>query len=179
MLNYYYSDKISDFLHKSPETIIGEISVNGRLGHINTELYAWEFQIKLLKQILENQDGHLFFEFSIPRMGKRVDCLLIIKNIVFVIEFKVGETKFINQNIEQVWDYALDLKNFHKPSHILLLVPILVATHAKSSSFEIITSSHNDNLINPLKTNAENLGNTITHVLSFFQDDNSIDSELI
>lgn len=176
MLNYYYSDKISDFLHKSPETIIGEISVNGRLGHINTELYAWEFQIKLLKQILENQDGHLFFEFSIPRMGKRVDCLLIIKNIVFVIEFKVGETKFINQNIEQVWDYALDLKNFHKPSHSLLLVPILVATHAKSSSFEIITSSHNDNLINPLKTNAENLGNTITHVLNFFHDDNSIDS---
>jgi hypothetical protein len=86
MLNYYYSDKISDFLQKLPETIIGEISVNGRLGHINTELYAWEFQIKLLKEILKNHEGHLFFEFSIPRMGKRVDCLLIIKNIVFVIE---------------------------------------------------------------------------------------------
>jgi len=176
MLNYYYSDKISDFLQKSAATIIGEISVNGRLGHINTELYAWEFQIKLLKQILENHDGHLFFEFSIPRMGKRVDCLLIIKNVVFVLEFKVGEKEFINQNIEQVWDYALDLKNFHKPSHTLLLVPILVATHAKSSPFEIITSSHNDNMINPLKTNAENLGNTINNVLNFFQDANIIDS---
>ncbi len=176
MLNYYYSDKISDFIQKQLETIIGEISVNGRLGHINTELYAWEFQIRLLKEILKNQEGHLFFEFSIPRMGKRVDCLLIIKNIVFVIEFKVGEKEFINQNIEQVWDYALDLKNFHKPSHKLLLVPILVATQAKPNQFEIITSSHNDNLINPLKTNADNLGNTINYVLNFFQSEENINS---
>jgi DUF2075 family protein len=174
MFNYYYSDKISDFIQKSPETIIGEISVNGRLGHINTELYAWEFQIKLLKEVLQKHEGHLFFEFSIPRMGKRVDCLLIIKNIVFVIEFKVGEKEFINQNIEQVWDYALDLKNFHKPSHNLLLVPILVATQAKARQIEIITSSHNDNLVNPLKTNAENIGNTIKEVLSFFEEGENI-----
>lgn len=70
------------------------------------------------------------------------------KNIVFVIEFKVGEKEFINQNLEQVWDYALDLKNFHKPSHSLLLVPILVATRAKQTQIEIITSNHNDNLVN-------------------------------
>jgi DUF2075 family protein len=175
MLNYYYSDKIPDFLNKSPETIIGEISVNGRLGHINTELYAWEFQIKLLKEVLQKHEGHLFFEFSIPRMGKRVDCLLIIKNLVFVIEFKVGEKEFINQNVEQVWDYALDLKNFHKPSHTLLLVPILVATQAKARHIEIIASSHNDNLVNPLKTNAENFGDTIRDVISFFDDGINID----
>jgi DUF2075 family protein/adenylylsulfate kinase-like enzyme len=168
MLNFYYSDTISKFLKKLPETIIGEISVNGRLGHIHTELYAWEFQINVLKEILINQDGHLFFEFSIPRMGKRVDCLLIIRNIVFVIEFKVGERDFLNHNIEQVWDYALDLKNFHKPSQSLLLVPILVATHSKDVPFEIITSSHNDNLVNPLKTNSRNLGFTIQEVLNFF-----------
>jgi hypothetical protein len=174
MLNYYYSNKISEFIQKSPETIIGEISINGRLGHINTELYAWEFQIKLLKEVLQNHEGHLFFEFSIPRMGKRVDCLLIIKNIVFVIEFKVGEKEFLNHNIEQVWDYALDLKNFHKPSHSLLLVPILVATHARVKKIEIIKSSHNDNLINPLKTNAESLKNTINDILLFFEEGDNI-----
>ncbi len=170
MLNYYYSDRIVDFIQKLPETIIGEISVNGRLGHINTELYAWEFQISILKKILEKYEGHIFFEFSIPRMGKRVDCLLIIKNIVFVIEFKVGEKEFLNSNLEQVWDYALDLKNFHKPSHNLLLVPILVATRAKIKQIEIISSSHNDNLINPIRTNAENLGNTINEILTFFEE---------
>jgi DUF2075 family protein len=174
MLNYYYSDTIPDFLLKSPETIIGEISVNGRLGHINTELYAWEFQIELLKEVLQKQKGHLFFEFSIPRMGKRVDCLLIIENVVFVIEFKVGEKEYNNQNVEQVWDYALDLKNFHKPSHDLLLVPILVATKAKARAIEIITSSHDDNLVNPIKTNASHLGKAINDVLSFFQDGTTI-----
>jgi DUF2075 family protein len=176
MLNYYYSDRISDFIDKSPETIIGEISLNGRLGHINTELFAWQYQIEILKNILCQHDGYLFFEFSIPRMGKRVDCLLIIKNIVFVIEFKVGEKEFLNSNLEQVWDYALDLKNFHEPSHKLLLVPILVATKAKSKELEIIASSHNDNLVNPLKTNAENLGKTINYVLSFFGDGSDIDA---
>ena len=175
MLNYYYSDKLSEFQQKLPETIIGEISVNGRLGHINTELYAWEYQIDVLKAILQNYEGHIFFEFSIPRMGKRVDCLLIIKNIVFVIEFKVGEKVFTNQNIEQVWDYALDLKNFHKPSQSLLLVPILVATLSKNIHLEIISSSHNDNLINPLKTNSENLGFTIDKVLDFFSTDELVD----
>lgn len=169
MLNYYYSDTISDFLEKSTETIIGEISVNGRLGHIHTELYAWEFQISLLKDILKDFKGHLFFEFSIPRMGRRVDCILIIKNIVFVIEFKVGEKEFLNHNIEQVWDYALDLKNFHKPSHELLLVPILVATHSKKIPLEAVFTSHNDNLTNPIRTNAENLGLTIQEVINFYQ----------
>ncbi|MBC7655506.1 MAG: DUF2075 domain-containing protein, partial [Oligoflexus sp.] len=174
MLNCYYSDNIDTFLKKYPETIVGEIAVNGRLGHINTELLAWEFQIDLLKRILKNQQGKLFFEFSIPRMGKRVDCLLIIKNVVFIVEFKVGEKEFLKQNVEQVWDYALDLKNFHKPSHQLLLVPILVATKAKSQSFDIITTSHEDNLINPIKTNAENLEVVINSVLSFFSSNNDV-----
>ena len=176
MLNYFYSDKISDFIIKSKETIIGEISINGRQGHINTELYAWEFQITLLQEVLKNYIGHLFFEFSIPRMGKRVDCLLIIKNVVFVIEFKVGEKEFLNNNLEQVWDYALDLKNFHKPSQNLLLVPILVSTHAKNTIIEISTSNHNDNLINPLKTNSKNLKLTIEKVLDFFNDNEVINA---
>lgn len=176
MLNYYYSDRISDFLQKPLPTIIGEISVNGRLGHINTELNAWEFQISLLKQVLVDKEGQLFFEFSIPRMGKRVDCLLILKNIVFVIEFKVGEKDFLNHNIEQVWDYALDLKNFHQPSHDLQLVPILVATQAKSLPFEIVTTSHNDGLSYPIKANAANLNNIIDHVLAFFSDNKKIDA---
>lgn len=177
MLNYYYSDSIVNFLQKSLQTIIGEISVNGRLGHIQTELFAWECQITILKEILVDYTGHLFFEFSIPRMGKRVDCLLIIKNIVFIIEFKVGEKEFLNHNIEQVWDYALDLKNFHQPSHKLLLVPILVATKAKSSTIEIISTSHQDNLVNPLKTNAEDLKKTIDLVLNFFSSNEFVDSD--
>ncbi len=177
MLNYYYSDPISNFIKKSRETIIGEMSVNGRLGHIHTELYAWEYQIELLKEVLKEYEGNLFFEFSVPRMGKRIDCLLIIKNIVFVIEFKVGAKAFINQDVEQVWDYALDLKNFHQPSHQLTLIPILVATHSESLTIEIITTNHRDNLISPIKSNAKNLSTVIERSLQFFEEDSSINSE--
>lgn len=168
MLNFYYSDSISSFLKKLPETIIGEMAINSRLGHITTELYAWEYQISVLKEVLTKHDGHLFFEFSIPRMGKRIDCLLLIENIVFILEFKVGEKEFHRHNIEQVWDYALDLKNFHKPSHNLLLVPILIATHARACSFQIITTNHNDSLINPIHTNAQDLANAINSILDYF-----------
>lgn len=177
MLNYYYSDAISSFVKKAPETIIGEISINGKLGHIHTELYAWKFQIDLLKAVLNDYEGNVFFEFSVPRMGKRIDCLLIIKNVVFVIEFKVGSKAIINQDIEQVWDYALELKNFHEPSHNLVLVPILVATHSEHTAIEIITTNHKDNLVYPIKTNARNLSKAIENTLGFFEGGKIIDSQ--
>jgi len=145
--------------------IIGEISTNSRHGHIPTELQAWEQQIVILKEQLHGFEGHLFFEFSIPRMGKRVDCVLIIQNIVFVIEFKVGESRYLNIDIDQVWDYALDLKNFHQPSQDLLLVPVLIATDSKSYDARIVQTIHQDNLLNPLKTNAISLGLLIRNVL--------------
>ncbi|AVM50788.1 DUF2075 domain-containing protein [Capnocytophaga sp. oral taxon 878] len=177
MLNYYYSDKISDFIKKTSETIIGEISVNGRLGHIDTELRAWERQIEILKNTLAGYEGDLFFEFSIPRMGKRVDCLLIIRNIVFILEFKIFEKEFKNKDLEQVWDYALDLKNFHYPSHQALLIPILIATEAKSAPLAIISSNQHDNLINPLKANANDLNKLLEHVLTSLQSEKNINSQ--
>lgn len=176
MLNYYYSDTIQEFVSKPLETIIGEITLNGRFSNTMMQLDAWHYQIDLFKEVLNGFDGNIFFEFAIPRMGKRVDCLLIIKDIVFVIEFKVGETKYNSYDIEQVWDYALDLKNFHKPSHNLLLAPILVATHAKTLPLEIISTSHKDNLINPLKCNKSNLRNTISEIINFFSQDKNIDA---
>ncbi len=75
----------------------------------------------------------MFLEFSIPRMGRRVDAVLLIGPVVFVIEFKVGERVFDRAGVDQVWDYALDLKNFHKASHSASIVPILVATEATES----------------------------------------------
>ena len=177
MLNYYYADTIKDFLSKSSEKIVGEIASNSRTGHILTELMAWEGQIKILKNTLAAQTGHLYFEFSIPRMGKRVDCLLIIENIVFIIEFKVGEKHYLKHDIEQVWDYALDLKNFHKPSHDSILIPVLVATKAKDSFVEILSTSHNDNLVKPLKCNAENLAHCIASAVNLFRDNEHINSE--
>jgi hypothetical protein len=174
MLNYYYSDSIDQFLIKSTEEIIGTITLSNQFDSNTNQNQSWEQQIPMLKKSLFGFTGTLFFEFSIPRMGKRVDCLVIINNVVFVIEFKIGETEYHNANIDQVWDYALDLKNFHKPSHKALLVPILVASEARNSLLHAYSISHNDALLSPIKSNKHELREVINGSLSFSDDRNTI-----
>ena len=99
-----------------------------------TQKAAWIEQIAFLQRNLEGLTGTLFLEFNIPRMGSRVDAVLLIGPVVFVVEFKVGEASFDRAAVDQVWDYALDLKNFHEASHQASLVPILIATEAKESA---------------------------------------------
>jgi len=175
MLNYYYSDTIRIFLSKPVEEIIGSITLSNYFDSTYNQNKAWEQQIAILKSTLQGFDGTLFFEFSIPRMGKRIDCLLIIENVVFVIEFKVGETEYLSHNIDQVWDYALDLKNFHQPSHTAVIVPILVATEAEDSFFNIVTTSHDDNLILPVRTNKHGIREVISKTLEWFSDKMKLD----
>ena len=177
MLNYYYSDSIELFLKKSTEEIIGKITLSNQFDSNTNQNKSWEYQIPMLKSALEGLNGTLFFEFSIPRMGKRVDCLVIIENVVFVIEFKIGEKEYLKSNIDQVWDYALDLKNFHKPSHNALLVPILVASNATRSFIQICTTSHNDNLVLPIKSNKNDLRDVIHKSISFFSDKSLLDGD--
>ncbi|WP_205627980.1 DNA/RNA helicase domain-containing protein [Salinivirga cyanobacteriivorans] len=170
MLNYYFKDSIQAFLTKNTEEIIGEISLANQYDSTLAQNKSWEVQISILRDAFENIEGTIFFEFSIPRMGKRVDVLAIIHGVVFVIKFKVGEHNYNRSNLEQVWDYALDLKNFHEPSHKAFLVPILVATEAKYSSVEILTTSHKDNLSLPIKVNKEEFRTVIGRTIEFFGD---------
>lgn len=177
MLNYYYRDTINSFLQKETSTVIGEISLSDHFDTRNTQNRAWEIQIKILKEVLDSFEGEVFFEFSIPRMGRRVDVLLIIQDVIFVIEFKVGEHTYNRYDVDQVWDYALDLKNFHEPSHKTALVPILVATEAKQSIFEITTTSHGDNLFNPIRANKKDLRRVLQNALLFCSEQQMIDGE--
>ena len=177
MLNYFFKDSIESFLQKSSLEIIGSITLSNQFDSTLFQNKAWKEQIEILKNAVAGYKGIIFFEFSIPRMGKRVAAIIIIDNVVFVIEFKVGENKFHAYQIEQVWDYALDLKNFHKPSHNAVLAPILVVTEAKNSFSEISTTSHNDNLILPIKTNKEDLALAIKSILQFFEGKEIINGE--
>jgi len=174
MLNYYYKDTIESFLSKSNEEIIGSITMSNQFDSTMNQNRSWEQQLPILRKALNGYNGTIFFEFSIPRMGKRIDSLVIIDNVVFVLEFKVGETKFHEYQIDQVWDYALDLKNFHKPSHDAVIAPILIATEARNSFIKIVTTSHNDNLILPVKTNKEDLSTAIENNLLFFAENKTI-----
>ena len=174
MLNYYYKDTISSFLEKSNEEIIGSITLANQFDTSFNQSKSWELQIPILKEALKNTSGSIFFEFSIPRMGKRIDVLLIIENVIFIVEFKVGEDKYLNVNLDQVWDYALDLVNFHEPSHKATIVPILLATEAKESFIEIITTDHNDNLVYPLKMNSLDFQLRLCEIIDFVRVDEAI-----
>ena len=133
---------------------------------------AWNEEIRTLKEVLANYQGRIFFEYSIPRMGRRIDVVLIIKNVIFVVEFKVGEKDFYQSAVDQVWDYALDLKNFHEMSHVHLVAPVLVCTESKRPFSFISEMPHNDNLLFPIKASEANLEEVIKNVLAFADGEN-------
>lgn len=61
--------------------------------------------------------------------------MILYRGIVFCLEFKVGETKILEVDVDQVLDYALDLKNFHKFSEDRVITPILIATNYTDAEF--------------------------------------------
>jgi hypothetical protein len=176
MVRSYYSDSIRTFLHTPTEHILGILVLNNEYSLEQTQRFAWEKEIAILKEVLRNHDGRVFFEYSIPRMGKRIDVVLLIKNVILVLEFKVGEKEFLLSACDQVLDYCLDLKNFHETSHEHLIAPILIATEAADAISVISTTSHNDNLLFTIKTNSVLLREVIFDILQF-ADGKDIDNE--
>ena len=137
----YYSSSVLDFLNKDDFTIFGEITSNDQFAADDLQKNTWKKEIEILKRELSPfNDAHLLFEYTIPRIGNRIDNVLLYKGIVFLLEFKVGEKTYPSYAIEQATDYALDLSCFHKESHNKLLVPILICTRApeKQQSINIL-----------------------------------------
>ncbi len=134
MKNAYYSASIIEFLATSDDAVLGELTRAHHHALEHEQRNAWLGQITILKdQLAQDTSGHIFFEFSIPRMGKRADVLILRDGMVFVVEFKVGSSSFDSYAIDQVHDYALDLKNFHQGCHTLPILPVLVATRAETT----------------------------------------------
>ena len=130
MKRSYYQNSIEEFIIEDSNSIFGQLSRNHQHNLEDLQKNAWIKQIDILKYSLSGIKGNIFFEFSIPRMGKRVDNILLINNFIFVVEFKVGDTSYSNLAQNQTIDYCLDLLNFHEGSHAKTIIPILVATKA-------------------------------------------------
>jgi hypothetical protein len=94
MRRAYYSSSISDFLETKPNEILGELTRAHARTIEQTQLNAWLEQINILKRVLSNRSGRIYFEYAIPRMGKRIDVVFLIGPVLFVLEFKVGESHF-------------------------------------------------------------------------------------
>ncbi|MHC4439688.1 MAG: hypothetical protein ACYS3S_20210 [Planctomycetota bacterium] len=167
MKREYYSDSIANFLNTSSEEILGKLASKNEFSLEQTQRDAWIEEIDILRKTLSPYQGYLYFEYSIPRMGQRVDVIVLIGSVIFVLEFKIGEKEFHSHAIEQVWDYALDLKNFHESSHNRFIAPILIATKAQNVDFDVATTPQNDKLLFPIKSNIDSLIEVIKNVLLF------------
>lgn len=167
MKREYYSSEISVFVKTGVDEILGQLTKNGDFDLVQNQRDAWIAEIIFLQSALSQHEGVIYFEYSIPRMGKRIDVLLIIEAAIFVLEFKVGDREFTNSAIDQVWDYALDLKNFHSTSHSHFIAPILIATKTEDVIPVIAVTPQNDKVLFPIKSNLETFNEVVNNVLTF------------
>ena len=206
----YYAAPVSEFLAASDEEVYAPLAGPNGFTLVPEQLSAWRLQLPVLRAALadtalqkgashhvrdvdrdggaddENGGRHLFapwihLEFDIPRLGRRVDAVLVTREAIVPIEFKVGAKKFERLDYEQAWDYGLDLKNFHAPSHLAPIFPILCATEAPrgDAGWKL---PHADGVRPPFCCNAESLGKALALALddakvpaaSFTQDEETV-----
>lgn len=169
MNRHYYSDAIEMFLDRDSEAILGTLVRSCEFAVEPTQRDAWLEQIQILKIALIQfrGRGNVYFEYAIPRLGRRIDVVALVDHVIFIFEFKVGERTFAAHAIDQVWDYALDLKNFHETSHHRPIAPILVATAATHAITQIGLCPQNDNVLMPIESTVAALPSVLADVLAF------------
>ncbi len=169
----WYGSCIAEFLEARSEDIVGLLAQGS--GRANrsvdpTQTEAWLAEISTLKEQLAGLTGQIFLEFAIPRMGRRIDAVLLIGPAIILLEFKVGARRFDRAAVDQVWDYALDLKNFHKGSHEPNIVPVLVATGAEIEPEAKLTLAR-DGVGTPLACSASGIRRLIDRILGLLAPD--------
>ena len=169
MQRSYYSARIREFLDEKPETLLGKLMVSDEFSTTDLQKNAWRKEIDILQdQLRLVENGDIAFEYTIPRMGHRIDVVCIIRGLIFLLEFKVGDSEYRKSTADQVMDYALDLKYFHELSADRYIIPISIPTEAPSVCNEV--SFMEDKISNVLKCMKDNIGLTINSVLSSVQD---------
>lgn len=177
-----YNSNFRTFLNTDDNSIFGLLCERYHGEALTTTREAWKSEIAIMKDVLANfadKQGQIIFEYDIPRLGKRVDVVLLLEGIVFCLEFKVGETRILEADVDQVLDYALDLKNFHKFSEDRIIAPILIATNHRNSSTNIQMSVYDDRVVNPLMTGKSGISALINEVLERFPNETPVNPDWI
>lgn len=161
----YYSSSISKFKIESVESILGQLLINDEFETTDLQKNSWKKEIMILQEQLSPVSfGEITFEFTIPRIGHRVDVVIIANGIIFLLEFKVGDNEYRKSTKDQVMDYALDLKYFHEASNNKYIIPIIIPTEANSLPIELHLM--NDKIAEVICCNKYNLGKAISNVIS-------------
>ena len=155
-----YQSTFKDFVSADPHSVLGLLHAGYHGQTLTTTDEAWEGEISLLQAVLQpwkDEEAEVLFEYDIPRLGRRIDVVLLLRRMIFCLEFKVGKAEALQADVEQVMDYALDLKNFHRFSHDRRIVPILIPTRYRAVDPVFRPSVYDDDIYNPLITGADGL----------------------
>lgn len=174
----YYCNSIPGFIKDSSSSIVGQLVRHSfEIGKEQAD--AWDNQIHELQDRLEacGMEGDIIFEYDIVRLGKRIDVILLIRHMVFSLEFKNGKTVFTAQDAQQAEDYAIDIKNFHKESEDLYVCPILIATDADKYHKPQSLGCYPDKQVYLQRENMESLIPKVSAISDKYGDDEPIDFE--
>ena len=176
-----YNNHFSAFLRDTESSVLGTLYDNYHGESRTTTTDAWKTEISIMRDVVSHfaSDGQIIFEYDIPRLGKRIDVVLLLNGLIFCIEFKVGESHPLEHDVDQVLDYALDLKNFHHFSREKIIVPILVPTNWQGSSSVVQMSIYDDGVVNPLITGRQGVYRLISAVLTRFPDESPVNANWI
>lgn len=172
----YYCNSIPGFINDKSDSIIGQL-VRHSFEVNKEQSEAWENQISELQKRLEacGVEGDIIFEYDIVRLGKRIDVIMLIRHMVFSLEFKNGKNIFTAQDAQQAEDYAIDIKNFHKESEDLYVCPILIATDAPKYKKTQSLDAYPDKQIHLQRENIETVIPKVTQITGLYGEDVQID----
>lgn len=159
-----YESSLSTFMRLSQGDILRNVVISYHGVVQDTQNEAWDEEIAILKEVLapwQTEHAHIVLEYDIPRLGKRIDVVLLLRGLIFCLEFKINKREAMQQDVEQVMDYALDLTNFHELSQGHKIVPILVPTEVKDYSTRLLPLEYSELIYNPLITGKAHLKETI------------------
>lgn len=160
----YYASTVSDFCGTDVNAILGALTAASSYAVEPAQRDAWQEEILILKTALDGRTGAVLLEFEVPRIGTRIDAVVLIDSVIFVVEFKVGEKVIRHADFNQAWDYALDLKNFHRGSHLTTIFPVLVATNSDATNITILPPAEDD-VHPPTACNGDGLRRLISDAL--------------
>lgn len=175
----FYYNSISNHYQTSTSDIVGTISLaysNHHLDQKQQQTKTWADTVEILKEfftktaskISDLENWGLLYEYKIPRRAKRIDVVLLSKNLIFVLEVKNHQDSFNSADIAQLEDYCLDLRDFQFESKDRIIIPILLCTNAPTIQNEI--SKSEDFVQKTLFANTNNLSDTIQSVTKLFAD---------
>ncbi len=164
-----YQNDFKGFLQDDNDKVNGKLST-GVTNHqlLKQQRDSWNHQITFLKDNLcyLPTDWQIILEYPIPRRAKRIDIVILAKDLIFIVEFKDKETKYTPDAINQVEDYSLDIRDFHKHSATKSIIPIVWASDAleKSNNFY----DNEDFVKSTLFANKKNLHLVVKQAFGYF-----------